>query len=276
MHRRLTKIVVFILLLVVVQGCGPTRRNNIICLIDYSGTISHQTLDIYAQAIARDVFLNLSRYDKMVLIPIDEGSKIKADKLLFFDLKDSSFEKNLHGFAHREQGIEKRLNDYKNRYVDSVYHEVSRCKEDRLQYTKYTDIASALEQVSYLLETSKAPSMLSNAINSCLGTDQIVSKNIIILFSDMIQESPALNFTRCAFDDTNISKMINRLKTENHLPDFSSCKVFVCGRTAPNNNMIDGINKFWTAYFKETHAQLVAYDYDSRRAIAAALKNNDQ
>lgn len=276
MRRRFIRFIGFILFLFLVQGCGPIQRKNIVCMIDYSGTISHQTLNIYAQAIAKDIFLNLSRFDKMVLIPIDEGSKIKADKLLFFDLKDSSFDKNLRGFSHREQGIEKRLNDYKGRCVDSVYHEVIRCKEDRLKFTKYTDIVSALEQVSSLLETSKVPSLLSNVLNSCLGNDQFVSQNFIILFSDMIQESPALNFTHYVFDDKTISKTISRLKADNHLPDFSSCKVFVCGRTAPNNNMIDGISKFWTTYFKEAHAELVTYDYDSRRSISTALKNNDQ
>ena len=45
-------------------------------------------------------------------------------------------------------------------------------------------------------------------------------------------------------------------------------KVFVSGRTGRSNLQVENIRHFREAYFKATHAELAAYDYETDDIIA--------
>jgi hypothetical protein len=262
-------IVIFVCLLT--NGCDKIKRKNVICLVDYSGTIKPETLEIYANTFASDIFMNLGVSDKLVLIPIDEGSKIKAVQLLYYDLSKESFDKNVTTVTHRQDEINKHLNEFKMQKKDLVYNTLISEKEKRKEFTNLTDILSAMEQVPLNMEHTEKTSMLTELWGWLSGETETETENVIIVFSDMVQESGELNFLKTNLDDKNINKLITDLKSKNRIPNFADSKIFICGRTGKNNSMIDNIHSFWKKYFEESKADLRIYDYDSSKAIADYL-----
>ena len=104
------------------------------------------------------------------------------------------------------------------------------------------------------------------------GKKMVVSTNIIILFSDMIQETPETNFAGpegCTPDEARFT--IDKLRAFNRIPNLHECKVFVNGRTGKSNQQVDNIKNFWSQYFKEAGSDLVAYDYDAGHEIDSYL-----
>lgn len=268
--RRTLPLIIALSLAVLSLGCEPdiVHRKNVICMIDYSGTIKTETLNIYAKTIADNVFGNLAVSDKWMLIPVDEGSKIKPVHLLEDDLSKAGLTKNISSVTHRSEAIKEKLDEYKRPKRDSVFNTVVQQKDARKEYTNYTDILGALEQVSPNLEHSSTPSSFMQFWDSVTGASETQSENAIVIFSDMIHESSDLNFQHMNLDEKTIDKIIADLKAKNKIPDLTGTKIFVCGRTGKNNKMIDGIQNFWKKYFAEAHADLKVYDYDSSNAIA--------
>lgn len=271
---RITRVLPLFIVAVVAIGCQPNivERKNVIAMIDYSGTIKPETLNIYATTIADNVFGNLSQSDKMILIPIDEASKIEASQLLYHDLNQQGFDKDIRTVTERENVIKERLDKYKRENRDAVFNTVIEQKERRKQYTKLTDILSAIEQAALKTEHFEPPSSFDQFLDSVSGTSEMKSENVILIFSDMIHESSDLNFLSLAFDEKLVNKTIADLKAQNRIPNLKGTKVFVCGRTGKTNAMIDGIHSFWKRYFAEAHADLKAYDYDSGKVISEYLK----
>ena len=251
------------------------KRKNVICLIDYSGTIRPETLDIYARTLSNDVFMSLASADKMVLIPIDEGSRIKAVQLLYYDLSKQEFDKNIKSVTRHQDEIDRRLNEFKKQNQESIYKTVIQEKEKRKEFTNLTDILAALEQVSPNMEHLEQPSTPTHILHGLSGESEMTSENVIIIFSDMIHESNDLNFLRITLDEKTINKIISDLKASNRIPNLTGSKVFVCGSTAKTNAMIDSIQNFWKKYFEEAHADLKIYNYDSSKAISDYLRTKN-
>jgi hypothetical protein len=70
----------FILIVFLVGGCdtGIHQRMNCVCLIDYSGSLSEETLHRYIEIISTDVVRRLGEKDRLTILPIDEGAKTEA------------------------------------------------------------------------------------------------------------------------------------------------------------------------------------------------------
>lgn len=250
-------------------SCQPkiVQRRNVVAMIDYSGTIKPETLNIYATTISDNVFMKLSEADRWMLFPIDEGSKIKADHLLEDDMSQKGFEKGVTSVTHRDEEIRKKVTEFETQSRDTVFNTVVNQKDVRKQYTNMTDILGALDQISSSLIYDEPVSGPTQFWDAVAGNAEIKTENIIIIFSDMIQESNDLNFQRVALDESSVNKLIEDLKAKKKIPELKDAKVFICGRTGKDNKMIDGVKNFWTKFFIEAHADLKIYDYDSGNAI---------
>jgi len=262
-----------VILLALETGCPGylarvEKRKNVICLIDYSGTIKPETLDIYAKTVVDNVFMNFGPYDKLTLMPIDEGSKIQAVQLISHDMSTEKFTDDKDNILQAPALEKERLDKYKREQREQDLDTVKREKENRKQFTNFSDILGSLEQAASLLDKNEPVPYSKQFSDWNDNTPEFVSENIIVILSDMIHESSELNFLRTVPDQKMIAKTIADLKANNRLPDFTGSKAFVCGRTGKNNAMIDGIHNFWVSYFKETHAQLVVYDYDCSKGVA--------
>ncbi len=253
----------FLVLLVCENGCDNEKleRLNIICLIDYSGTLSNDVVQNYAKIISHDIYGNLKYRDKITIIPIDEGAKTNATKIFTDDLTtQKEFSKQSDGLTHKQDSIKSRVLKYIEPKMDSLYDTIMIQKELRRKFTNETDIISAIQQASLLLEKNSD----INKYNSI---------NVLIFFSDMLNESDEFNLrTLNAKNDTQLDDILVKQASENHIPDLKNCIVFVNGRTGASNKVVDNTQYFWTQYFKKSNAGLKAYDYDCSAAITQFIQ----
>jgi hypothetical protein len=264
----------FILIVFLVGGCdtGIHKRLNCICLIDYSGSLSEETLHRYIEIISTDVVRRLGEKDRLTVLPIDEGAKTEAVKLVYEDLTNKRFSFNTDGYAHAADSLAMRLRKFADKTGPEIASKLLREKVAREKYTTFTDIFSALEQTTTLLEHNQPDNFWNGIERFITGKKRIMSTNVIVLFSDMIQESSETSFAGlegCTPDEARFA--IDKLRAFNRIPDLHGCTIFVNGRTGISNLQVDNIKNFWTQYFKETGAELVAYDYDAGPEINSYL-----
>ncbi|MFI5251135.1 MAG: hypothetical protein ACHQQQ_01780 [Bacteroidota bacterium] len=257
-------------------GCQTKidRRLNCICLIDYSGSLSDETLQRYIHIISSDVLSNLNIKDRLIVLPIDEGAKTEAVKLVYEDFSEKKYSKTSDGFTHASDSTMKRFHDYLEQLKPQLMIQLDSQKVVRSKFTYFTDIMAALEQSEGLLETNEEDNFTTIFNRFITGRNKLVSENVIILFSDMIHESSEYNFNKPnGCDSKEASSIINNLVQNKRMPNLKGSKIFVDGRTGHSNRMVENIRSFWSKYFKESHADLIAYDFDIGNQIVSFLNN---
>jgi hypothetical protein len=191
---------------------------------------------------------------------------------VYEDLANKRFSFPTDGYAHAADSLALRLKKFADKTGPEIASKLLSEKVSREKYTYFTDIFSALEQTTTLLEHNRPDTFWKGVERFITGKKRIISTNIIILFSDMIQESSETSFAGpegCTPDAARFT--IDKLQAFSHIPDLHGCKIFVNGRTGKSNLQVDNIKNFWTQYFKETGAELVAYDYDAGPEISSYL-----
>jgi hypothetical protein len=265
--------------LLVFGGCdtGTVQRLNCICLIDYSGSLSQETLHLYVETIRSDVLARLGERDRLVVLPIDEGAKTKAVNLVSQDLAEKKFLYHSDGYAHAQDSLRLRLARYAEDMGPRVEARLLGEKEVRQKYTYKTDIFAAIEQAAALMEHNENETTWDKISHFITGKKRVESTNTLMIFSDMIQESGMASFA----DSQGVSQALAdsalaALESSHHLPDLSNVTVFVNGRTGRTNEQVDTIQDFWLRYFKAAHANLAAYEYDARSQIKSFLSKRLQ
>jgi hypothetical protein len=210
--------------------------------------------------------------DRLIVLPIDEGAKTEAVKLVYEDLSNKKFSFHTDGYTHARDSLLMRLRKFSDKAGPEITSKLLREKIIREKYTIFTDIFSAVEQAATLLEYNQPDNFWKGFERFITGKKMVVSTNIILLFSDMIQETPETNFAGpegCTPDEARFT--IDKLRAFNRIPNLHECKVFVNGRTGKSNQQVDNIKNFWSQYFKEAGSDLVAYDYDAGHEIDSYL-----
>ncbi|MEW6213987.1 MAG: hypothetical protein AB1478_02090 [Nitrospirota bacterium] len=95
-------------------------------------------------------------------------------------------------------------------------------------------------------------------------------KSILVIMSDMIEDSSEYNFEREKLSDKRIAEIIATEKAKKRLPVLNGIKVYVTGARIPNREKFYNIQNFWLRYFKECGANLSKENYGS------ALLNFDE
>ena len=251
---------------------GEQKRLNCICLIDFSGSLSKDALHGYIHTISSDILQNLDERDRLVVLPIDEGAKTEAVKLIFIDMAEKKFSFPSDGFTHARDRAIKRIREYGVSSAKEIEKELEHQKEARQRFTYYTDIFSALEQAAMLIEKETEDSFWRSISRFVRGSKRVIPENMIVLLSDMIHESGGYTFAKqSGCDEHETNKILDELKKYNAIPDLSGCKVFINGRTGRSNLQVENIHRFWVQYFKESKGELLAYDYDSGHEITSYL-----
>jgi len=125
-------------------------------------------------------------------------------------------------------------------------YKIKRAKEKR-------ETIDAVEQV---LKNKVKVTPIIDTLLICerLIKSQEASNKIIIIMSDMVEESKNYNFAREKLSDARIEKIIQGLKESGRIPDLRGATVYVAG--ARNKDIDKGlqIKKFWGLYFREAGA----------------------
>jgi hypothetical protein len=109
---------------------------------------------------------------------------------------------------------------------------------------KYTDILGSLQ--------------IAERIFATYGKE----RNILVIMSDMVEDSSNYNFDKEKLTDKRIMEIINREKKANRLPDLQNVKVYaVKSATGQSREIYTCIENFWMRYFKECGGQINKAQY---------------
>jgi hypothetical protein len=86
-------------------------------------------------------------------------------------------------------------------------------------------------------------------------------RKILVVFSDMIEDSRYYNFNTENLTDTRINNIIRTEKENNRLPDLKDVKVYVAGATHKDIKKFGRIKDFWFEYFNSCNAKLAVENY---------------
>lgn len=259
--------------LILVAGCSTSLRHkrNIICLIDYSGSMNDEVIQGYMGVIEHDVLANIGEHDRLVVLPVDGASKTRSSKICFLEMEGKTFSRPNDGFAHARDSVRSRIQAYMHTVSADIMREIRRQRQARRKFSNYSDIFSSLYQAGSFVQSESGRPSQSSASGFLSGVNY-VSDNIILIFSDMKHESPEFTFaTPRGCPPEKVEPILSALRRRAVLPDLSGCKVFVYGRTGKTNLEVENTGHFWEAYFRATHADLVAYDYETDNIIAAYM-----
>ena len=88
-------------------------------------------------------------------------------------------------------------------------------------------------------------------------------KPILVILSDMIEDSSDYNFKKEKLTKERIREIIENEKSKGRLPDLRGVKVYVIGAQARDKEKFFSIQNFWMNYFKECGAILEKKNYGS-------------
>ncbi len=228
------------------------KRHNLIVLIDYSASNNEMVLDHYISIVNETILANMSQFDCLTVVPIDEGSKMQPVKLIYKDLADTTFKKHTDGFAHAGDSLKLRFKEFVKAYQPVISTKLKAQKIARVNYTEYTDLLGALQQTSNLIEFNSQGGKFKDVEDFVLGRVSLKSENIIVVLSDMIQDSKEYSFnSNKGVTNKQTEDCLTDLVKTSKIPDLKDCNIFVIGATGKNSTQIDNINSFWVKYFKK-------------------------
>lgn len=132
--------------------------------------------------------------------------------------------------------------------------------DNRLQFEK--KMANTLEKIrgeTNILLSRERGTMLTEILDSLniahiVFSDEKERQKILVLLSDMIEDSTGYNFEKDKISDEYIDKVIRDRQKSKLIPNFTGVKVYVAGASAADSNKFREIQKFWTYYFAKTGA----------------------
>lgn len=82
------------------------------------------------------------------------------------------------------------------------------------------------------------------------------SKKVLLILSDMVEDSTAYNFERIRLNDGDINRIIAKEKAAQRLPALNGVEVCVSGASANSTQRMLDVKRFWFAYFRESGAHM--------------------
>lgn len=107
----------------------------------------------------------------------------------------------------------------------------------------YTEIMSSLQIADRIFKSFNQP------------------RKILIIFSDMIEDSYKYNFEKENLTDERISKIIKTETEKKLIPELKQVKVYVAGASHINSERYNMIKNFWFEYFRSCNADLSSQNY---------------
>jgi hypothetical protein len=222
-------------------------ERHIIFLVDFSGSVQNN-LDNYWKTISlvtgcspetsvkKSKICNQIRpKDKITMIKITGQSRRKTDIFADIYLEKKGMLENKLKYNNKTIPIKTRFRD-----------EITEAFTDPT-LAKNTEILSAVMLAQQYFDTIKA------------------NKKILIILSDMIEESAEYNFKKRKIFPKQILERENEAK---RLPNMDGVRVYISGASANTDKKFDEVKNFWIAYFNSVGATLLERDYCSSELLS--------
>ncbi|MGQ9569611.1 MAG: hypothetical protein ACUVUQ_01975, partial [Thermodesulfovibrionales bacterium] len=139
--------------------------------------------------------------------------------------------------------------------------------DERLQKRKEELIETAKNLL--LGERDKGRKIMHTDIMSSLHIAERIIKNyrrdkpVLVILSDMVEDSSEYNFEREKLTDKRIEQIVQNEKKKNRIPDLNGVKVYIVAAGVRSSKRFFAIQNFWLRYFKECGANLSKENYGS-------------
>ena len=139
--------------------------------------------------------------------------------------------------------------------------------DNRLQFERnLTQTREKIRREVNKLLSQKQGTMLTEILDSLnvaetIFHDEKERQKILVMLSDMIEESKEYNFDKNKITDEYINKVIGSRQKNNLMPNLAGVKVYVAGASAADSDKFRAIQTFWTRYFTESGADFSPYRY---------------
>jgi hypothetical protein len=139
--------------------------------------------------------------------------------------------------------------------------------DNRLQFEKkLTNSKEKIRRETNKLLSQERGTLLTEVLDSLNIADTIFHdekerQKILVILSDMIEDSKEYNFDKDKITDEYIDSIIRVRQNNKLIPNFTGVKIYVAGASANNSNKFRAVQAFWARYFSESKADFSPHRY---------------
>lgn len=197
--------------------------------VDMSGSTNRARRTLYRNAFEK-IYQNLQQGDRIIVGTITGRSYIDFKPVVDAEIPKQSLWVNRISY---EQNMAKTKKD--------IQTEVEKLLS-RKRGTPRTEIINSLNIADKIFHNEKR-------------------QKILIILSDMIQDSKEYNFERVKVTNQYTSQIIRKRQKQNLIPKLDSVKVYVAGASAADPKKFRSIERFWNRYFLACGADFSLHRY---------------
>jgi CHAT domain-containing protein len=206
------------------------RPRLIIILVDMSASADQARHTVCKEAFEK-IYRNLRHGDRVVVGTITSQSYIEFKPAVDEEIPKKTV------WANRLQ-YEKKLTDTR----EKIRREVNKLLSQK-QGTPLTEILDSLNIADIIFHDDKE------------------RQKVLVVLSDMIQDSKEYKFDKEKITDEYINKVIRYRQKNNLMPHLTGVKVYVAGASAADSEKFRAIQAFWAHYFAESGADFSPHRY---------------
>lgn len=232
-------------------SCGSAPEPvNILCLVDFSSSVSKETLKWYGTVIKEDVISALGPSDKLIVLPIDFGSQSGSKEIFITDLGDKKFSNMFDSPTRKDDIVKRRLAAHLEKLSPAFDSSFNAAINSRDEYKHQTDIIGAVIQADKYYQKS--------------------SRNLIIVFSDMLQETENLDLPGVLNSSKDFQPVIEKIDISKlHNQDIM---VITGEQPGFNSNFFNKLKKFWKLVFEKAGLNLLDFESAGRNFVPRQLE----
>jgi hypothetical protein len=139
--------------------------------------------------------------------------------------------------------------------------------DNRLQYERaLTNAKEKIRREVNKLLSQKQGTLLTEILDSLniadiIFHDEKERQKVLVLLSDMIEDSKEGKFDKDKITDEYINHVIRSRQKNKLMPNLAGVKVYVAGASAANSETFRAIQTFWAHYFAESGADYSPHRY---------------
>jgi len=241
------------------------RQLKLLGLIIIGALLLCDPLNWSAEAIGKPE--NSPQHPRVVLILVDmSGSADQARRTVCKE----AFEKIYRNLRHGDRVVVGTIASHS--YIDfkpTVDEEIPKKTiwDNRLQFERnLTHAKEKIRREVNKLLSHRGGSPLTEILDSLNIADTIFHdekerQKILVILSDMIQDSKEYKFDKDKITDEYINKVITYRQKNNLMPNLTGVKVYVAGASATDSDKFREVQTFWARYLTESGADFSPYRY---------------
>jgi hypothetical protein len=241
------------------------RRLKLLGLLMIGAFLLCHPLDWRAEAVGKPE--TPPQHPRLIIIFVDmSGSADQARRTVCKE----AFEKVYKNLRHGDRVVVGTITSQS--YIDfkpTVDEEIPKKTvwDNRLQFERnLTKTKEKIRREVNQLLSTKGGTPLTEILESLNIADTIFHdekerRKILVILSDMIQDSKEYKFDNDKVTEEYINKVIRYRRENNLIPNLAGVRVYVAGASAADSNTFRAVQTFWARYFAECGADFSPHWY---------------